>query len=181
MRGKNVFRCRKTYARKKKKNTPHFPFNILEDKFIIMLSVKDVRKDFSSFQAVKFCPQSWCLWPFYFSKSWMGFAGRKLRQIGGSKKEHDSKVYCSKHSSTQRKERRKMYTALFQRIPMLSSTNIIRLKLGVNYIVWLFGSYFVLMQWVYFIVCCITVMTIFRWQYSDCTPFSCFTVPLWTA
>lgn len=58
MRGKNVSRCRKTCARNKK--SPHFPFNILEDKFTIMVSVKAVRKDFSSSQAMKSCPQCWC-------------------------------------------------------------------------------------------------------------------------
>lgn len=56
-RGKNVFMCRKTCARKNK----HFPFNPLEDKFTIMASVKAVRKDLSSLQAMKSCPQCWCL------------------------------------------------------------------------------------------------------------------------
>lgn len=132
VREKNVFRCRKTYERKKKP-PPYFPFKILVDKFTIIVSVKDVRKDLSSFQAVKSCPRCWCLWLFYFPKYWMGFAERKLRQIEGSKKEHDSRVYCSKHSPIQRKDRRKMlYTCLFHRISMPSTTNITRLKLGVN-------------------------------------------------
>lgn len=57
MGGKNVFICRKTCSRKNK----HFPFNTLEEKFTIMVSVKAARKDLSSFQAMKSCPQCWCL------------------------------------------------------------------------------------------------------------------------
>ena len=53
MRGKNVLICRKTCRRKNK----HFLFNPLEDKFSIMASVKAVRKDLSSFQVMKSCPQ----------------------------------------------------------------------------------------------------------------------------
>lgn len=61
-RGKNVFICRKTCARK----SEHFPFDTLEDKFTIMASVKALKKDLSSFQAMKPCPQCWCLWLFLF-------------------------------------------------------------------------------------------------------------------
>lgn len=84
-----------------------FLFDSLDDELSTTASVRAVRRDLSSSRAVKSCPQRWCLWLFYFLKYRVGLAGRKLRQMGASKKEHDSRVFRLRHSPAENKGRRR--------------------------------------------------------------------------
>lgn len=89
-----------------------FPLMLWKIGLQLQLQLGLLRKDLSSFQALQFSSPYCCIWLFYFFKHRVGFAGKETK-MGMSNKEHDSGVYCLRHSPAKRKGRRRKLLSLF--------------------------------------------------------------------